>query len=88
MHISNRQGLAVFSPRFVKVNGYPWKMENNCISILTSLALGALANIVREQKNGNQAFFIYNQHINYSNICTNLCKFCAFGREKGPSFGL
>ena len=47
------------------------------------LALGALANIVRERKNGNQAFFIYNQHINYSNICTNLCKFCAFGREKG-----
>ena len=47
------------------------------------LALGSLANIVRERKNGNQAFFIYNQHINYSNICVNLCKFCAFGREKG-----
>ena len=45
--------------------------------------LGCLANIVRERKNGNQAFFIYNQHINYSNICTNLCKFCAFGKEKG-----
>lgn len=47
------------------------------------LAVGYLANIVRERKNGNQAFFIYNQHINYSNICTNLCKFCAFGKEKG-----
>ncbi|WP_306547208.1 aminofutalosine synthase MqnE [Desulfobulbus sp.] len=47
------------------------------------LALGALTDIVRERKNGNQAFFIYNQHINYSNVCTNLCKFCAFGREKG-----
>lgn len=47
------------------------------------LALGYLANIVRENKNGNQAFFIYNQHINYSNICTNLCKFCAFGKKKG-----
>lgn len=47
------------------------------------LALGYLANIVRERKNGNQAYFIYNQHINYSNICTNLCKFCAFGKEKG-----
>lgn len=46
------------------------------------LSLGYLANIVRERKNGNRAYFIYNQHINYSNICTNLCKFCAFGKEK------
>jgi aminodeoxyfutalosine synthase len=46
------------------------------------LSLGYLANIIRERKNGNRAYFIYNQHINYSNICTNLCKFCAFGKEK------
>ncbi|MBU0728517.1 MAG: aminofutalosine synthase MqnE [Proteobacteria bacterium] len=46
------------------------------------LAVGYLANIVRERINGNNAYFIYNQHINYSNICTNLCKFCAFGKDK------
>jgi aminodeoxyfutalosine synthase len=46
------------------------------------LALGYMANIVRERLNGNKAYFIYNQHINYSNICTNLCKFCAFGKDK------
>jgi len=46
------------------------------------LALGFLADIVRQRKNGNRAYFIYNQHINYSNICTNLCKFCAFGKDK------
>ena len=46
------------------------------------LAVGYLANIVRERKNSNNAYFIYNQHINYSNICTNLCKFCAFGKDK------
>ena len=46
------------------------------------LALGSLANTVRERFNGNRAYFIYNQHINYSNICTNLCKFCAFGKER------
>jgi len=45
------------------------------------LAVGYLANLVRERKNGNNAYFIYNQHINYSNICTNLCKFCAFGKD-------
>ncbi|BHH83269.1 aminofutalosine synthase MqnE [Desulforhopalus sp. 52FAK] len=46
------------------------------------LALGYLANMVRNRKNGDNTYFIYNQHINYSNICTNLCKFCAFGCEK------
>ncbi len=46
------------------------------------LAVGYLANLVRERINGNNAYFIYNQHINYSNICTNLCKFCAFGKDK------
>jgi len=47
------------------------------------LALGYLANLVRKKISGENVYFIYNQHINYSNICTNLCKFCAFGREKG-----
>ncbi len=47
------------------------------------LAVGYMANMVREEKNGDDTFFIYNQHLNYSNVCTNLCKFCAFGKEKG-----
>ncbi|MBC8208680.1 MAG: aminofutalosine synthase MqnE [Desulfobulbaceae bacterium] len=46
------------------------------------LAIGYLANMVRERLNEDKAYFIYNQHINYSNICTNLCKFCAFGKDK------
>jgi aminodeoxyfutalosine synthase len=45
------------------------------------LGLGLLANFVREQKNGNRAYFIVNQHINYSNICLNRCRFCAFGKD-------
>ncbi|MBA4394580.1 MAG: aminofutalosine synthase MqnE [Desulfobacca sp.] len=45
------------------------------------LGLGLLANHVREQKNGNQAYYIVNQHINYSNICLNRCRFCAFGKD-------
>lgn len=46
------------------------------------LALGYMANMVRNRINGDNTYFIYNQHINYSNICTNLCKFCAFGKDK------
>ena len=46
-------------------------------------ALGYLANIVRERKNGNRAYYVYNQHINYSNVCINGCRFCAFQRKAG-----
>jgi aminodeoxyfutalosine synthase len=49
------------------------------------LAVGYLANLVRRRLNGDHAHFIYNQHINYSNICTNLCKFCAFGKDKSSA---
>jgi aminodeoxyfutalosine synthase len=47
------------------------------------LSVGALANIVRERKNGNKAYFNRNQHINYTNICNKLCDFCAFQRLPG-----
>lgn len=42
-----------------------------------------LANILRERKNQNNTYYIINRHINYSNICKNSCKFCAFSKEKG-----
>lgn len=47
------------------------------------LDIGALANIVRERKNGNRATFIINRHINPTNICVNRCRFCAFGKSPG-----
>jgi aminodeoxyfutalosine synthase len=46
-------------------------------------AIGALANIVRENKNGNKTYYVRNQHINYSNICNKGCKFCSFYAQKG-----
>jgi aminodeoxyfutalosine synthase len=45
------------------------------------LAIGELANRKREALNGNTAFYIVNLHINYSNICVNRCRFCAFGKD-------
>ncbi|MBS0661084.1 MAG: aminofutalosine synthase MqnE [Verrucomicrobia bacterium] len=45
-------------------------------------ALGALANLVRERKNGNVATYILNRYINYSNVCLLSCQFCAFGAKK------
>jgi len=45
-------------------------------------ALGMMANIVRERKNGNFATYIHNRYINYSNICLLSCQFCAFAAKK------
>ncbi|MEK6591173.1 MAG: aminofutalosine synthase MqnE [Nitrospinota bacterium] len=47
------------------------------------LDVGYLSNIVRERKNGNNAYFINNRHINHTNICINRCRFCAFSKDKG-----
>jgi aminodeoxyfutalosine synthase len=45
-------------------------------------ALGLIANVVRERKNGNRATYILNRYVNYSNICILSCQFCAFGARK------
>ncbi len=45
-------------------------------------AIGAIANLVRERKNGNVATYILNRYINYSNLCILSCQFCAFGARK------
>ena len=46
------------------------------------IGIGIIADYVRRKKHGNKAFFVYNQHINYTNICINNCLFCAFSKKK------
>jgi aminodeoxyfutalosine synthase len=45
------------------------------------LAVGWLANFVREKKHGNITYFNVNRHINPTNVCVAHCKLCAFGRS-------
>ena len=40
--------------------------------------VGELANLVRERKNGNFAYYNINTHLNPTNICVYRCVFCAF----------
>lgn len=49
------------------------------------LTLGYLADMVRRRKNDDKVYFIVNRHINHTNVCENLCKLCAFGREAGSA---
>jgi aminodeoxyfutalosine synthase len=50
-------------------------------------ALAAMAEPVRQRKNGNRASYIVNRYINYSNYCILSCQFCAFARKKRDQNG-
>jgi aminodeoxyfutalosine synthase len=45
------------------------------------LAVGWLANHVRERRHGNITYFNVNRHINPTNVCVAHCRLCAFGRD-------
>jgi aminodeoxyfutalosine synthase len=45
------------------------------------LAVGWLANHVREKKHGSVTYYNVNRHINPTNVCVAHCKLCAFGRD-------
>ena len=51
------------------------------------LAVGWLANRVRERMHGDVTYFNVNRHINPTNVCVASCRLCAFGRKKGDSAG-
>ncbi|HEY3942291.1 MAG TPA: 5-amino-6-(D-ribitylamino)uracil--L-tyrosine 4-hydroxyphenyl transferase CofH [Acidimicrobiales bacterium] len=45
-------------------------------------AVAELADDLRAARNGDDVTFVVNRNINYTNVCTFKCKFCAF--SKGP----
>lgn len=56
-------------------------MYNSCDLI----AIGRMADRVRREKYGDKAYYVYNQHINYTNVCSNMCSFCAYAEEEGSA---
>lgn len=45
--------------------------------------LWELARRERVRRFGQEAFYVYNQHLNYTNVCANACRFCAFSKRAG-----
>ncbi len=45
------------------------------------LALGYLANLVRERLHGSVTYFNVNRHINPTDVCVASCRLCAFGKR-------
>ncbi len=53
---------------------------------LDLFTLAKYANDIREELYGKKAFFNINRHINPTNICKDVCKFCAFSaNRKNPN---
>lgn len=71
------------------------KLENNerlsledgiALYDLDLFTLGKYANQRRRNLHGNKVFFNVNRHINPTNICKDICKFCAFSaNRKNPN---
>jgi len=49
------------------------------------MGVGQIAHHVRCERHGKKAYYIYNQHINYTNICKNRCRFCAYARNENDA---
>jgi len=45
------------------------------------LAVGYMANLVRERRHGNFTWFNVNRHINPTDVCVASCRLCAFGKK-------
>ncbi len=49
--------------------------------------LGSLGNLRRRALHGDKAYYVYNQHLNYTNVCQNACAFCAYSKRSGQPGG-
>ncbi len=47
------------------------------------IGIGFLADFVRQKIHGKKAYYVINRHVNYTNVCINRCRFCAFARDEG-----
>jgi len=56
--------------------------EGEALYDLDLMTLGELADEIRRKKYGNKSFFNINRHINPTNICADVCKFCAYSASR------
>ncbi|WP_035588498.1 aminofutalosine synthase MqnE [Hippea jasoniae] len=57
---------------------------NDAKKILASddlIEIGRLSRWLKLKKSGKKVYFVFNKHINYTNLCVSKCKFCAFYRN-------
>ena len=76
------------APIYAKVTQNTRLSKEDGICIYQSpdlLGVGMIAHAARVARHGNRAYYVYNQHLNYTNICKNRCQFCAYARDRQES---
>ena len=72
-----KKGFEITSPRITK------RESLQLLKNADLLGLGMMADDLRKKlHSNNNVSFIIDRNINYTNVCINKCKFCAFYREK------
>jgi len=56
--------------------------EGEALYALDLYTLGELADEIRKEKHGNKSYFNINRHINPTNVCADVCKFCAYSATR------
>lgn len=56
--------------------------EGEALYDLDLYTLGELADEIRREKYGNKSYFNINRHINPTNVCADVCKFCAYSATR------
>ncbi len=60
--------------------------EGEALYDLDLYTLGDLADTIRTEKYGKKSYFNINRHINPTNVCADVCKFCAYSAtRKNPN---
>jgi aminodeoxyfutalosine synthase len=60
--------------------------EGEALYTLDLATLGELADEIRVEKFGKKSYFNINRHINPTNVCADICKFCAYSAtRKNPN---
>jgi len=56
--------------------------EGEALYDLDLYTLGELADEIRQKKYGKKSYFNINRHINPTNVCADICKFCAYSASR------
>jgi len=56
--------------------------EGEALYELDLYTLGELADEIRRDMHGNKSYFNINRHINPTNVCADVCKFCAYSATR------